>query len=98
MSPQITLALLAVCATLVTLITEAVKKAIVNVPPNLVALIVSVVTGIAVPVGYMILSHLSITAQDIVYIIATVVLTWLISMLGYDKVIQSLLQLKLPKG
>lgn len=85
--------MLTVCAVMTSLITEAIKKTVKTTKPNLVALIVSVITGVGIPIGYLILSSLPITPQDIVYIIALVVLTWLCATLGYDKVVQAIRQL-----
>ena len=79
------------------LITEAVKKTITDKRPTITAAVVSVITGIGVPIGYLVLNHLPITAQDVVYIVAMVVLTWLCATLGYDKVIEIIKQL-IPKG
>ena len=76
------------------LITEAVKKAFQVKRPNIVALIVSIIVGAGVPCGYIIITpELVMTVQDIVYVIALIVLTWLCSTLGYDKVIQTLAQI-----
>ena len=81
-----------------TLITEAAKKTFTVKSPNIVALIVSAITGAGIPIGYLIINSISITGQDVVYIVALVVLTWLCSTLGYDKVIQSIMQLKRGSG
>ena len=93
MTVQIAMFLLTICAVVTGLITEAIKKAITNKKTSLMAAIVSTVVGVCVPVGYMIISGLTITAQDVVYIIAVVVLTWLCSTLGYDKVIQTIMSI-----
>lgn len=85
--------LLTITAAMTSLITEAIKKTITDKRPTITAAIVSVATGICVPIGYLVLNHLAITAQDIVYIVAMVVLTWLMSTLGYDKVWQIIEQL-----
>lgn len=53
----------------------------------------SVVVGIAVPVGYMILNHVEVSSQNIVYVVAMAVLTWLCSTLGFDKVKQAFEQI-----
>ena len=76
------------------LIVEAVKKMHTVKRPTTVAAIVSVVVGIAIPVAYMIMNHMSFTAQDIVYIVGMVVLTWLCSTLGYDTVMTAIAQFK----
>ena len=86
--------LLTISAAATTLITEGVKKTITTKKPTIVAAVVSVIVGILVPVGYMILCHITITEQDVVYIVAMVVMTWLSATLGYDKVWQFLEQMK----
>lgn len=78
--------LLTICAAMTSLITEAVKKMAESKKPTIIAAIVSVVVGIAVPVGYMILNHVEVSSQNIVYVVAMAVLTWLCSTLGYDTV------------
>ncbi len=83
-----------ICAAITSLITEAIKKTISDKRPTITAAIVSVIVGVGVPIGYLILKSLPITAQDVVYIVAMVVLTWLCSTLGYDKVWQVIEQLK----
>ena len=98
MTPQITLILLTVCAVMTSLITQAIKKILTDKTPTITAAIVSVVVGIAVPVGYMLLKALPFTVADIVYIVSLVVLTWLCSTLGYDTVITALAQLGITVG
>lgn len=86
MTVQIAMFLLAICAAGTTLITEAVKKTTTTKRPTIVALVVSILVGIGVPIAYLILNHLPIMSDDIVYIIGMTVLTWLCATLGYDKV------------
>ena len=93
MTVQIAMFLLTITAAMTSLITEAVKKTVKTDKPTIVAAIVSVITGIGVPIGYLILNHMAITAQDIVYIVAMVVLTWLCATLGYDKIIEVISQI-----
>lgn len=82
-----------------TLITEAIKKMVSDeiYLKNILAAIVSVVVSIAVSVGYLILTHTAVTPEIIVYIITLIVLSWLCAMLGYDKVVQTLAQIKFNK-
>ena len=93
MTVQVASFLLTICAAFTGLITEALKKMFKITKPTICAAIVSVVLGIAVPVGYMILNGLAFTSQDAVYIVAMVVLTWLCSTLGFDKVKEVIQQL-----
>lgn len=86
--------ILLICSTLTGLIVEAIKKMIEVKKPNIVAAIISVIVGIAVSIGYIILNGIAFSIDSILYIIGIVVLSWLVSMLGYDKVIQTILQIK----
>lgn len=97
MTFQIASFLSTICAAFTGLITEAIKKMFKVTKPTIVAAIVSVVVGVAVPVGYIILNQMAFTAQDVVYLIAMVVLTWLCSTIGYDKVKEVLKQLIVTK-
>lgn len=94
MTVQIATFLLTVCATLTGLITEAVKKTFAVRSPNIVALVVSVTTGICVPLIYLGITGDVPTWQDACYIIAMAVLTWLCSTLGFDKISQAIGQIK----
>ncbi len=85
MTIQIALFLLTICAALTSLITEAVKKTISDKRPTITAAIVAVLVGAGVPIGYLIINKLPITTQDIVYIIAMAVMTWVSACVGYDK-------------
>lgn len=86
--------ILLLCSTMTGLIVEAIKKMKEIEKPNIVAAIVSVIVGIAISVGYIIINHIAFSVDTILYVIAIVILSWLVSMLGYDKVIQTLMQLK----
>ncbi len=83
-----------ITSVMTSLVVEAIKKMMTDKKPTITAAVVAVIMGIAVPVGYLILNHMAITAQDIVYIVAMCVLTWLCSTLGYDTVMTALAQLK----
>ena len=61
--------------------------------PNLLAAIISVITAGGVCAGYIILKHITLSPEIWVYIVAIVILTWLCSMLSFDKVMQTLRQL-----
>ena len=86
--------ILMVCSIMTGLITEAIKKMIEVNKPNIVAAVVSVVVGIAIPSMYIVMHGLPFDITAILYIISIVVLSWLCAMLGFDKVVQSLNQLK----
>ena len=81
------------------LITEALKTMLPNkeYSKNILAGIVAVVVSIAVSTGYLILSHTAISQEVIVYIVILIVLSWLCAMLGYDKVMQTIAQIRTKK-
>lgn len=80
------------------LFTEAVKKALnsvdtVIVSNNILAGIVSVFLSILVYSGYFVMTNLVFTPKQIVYLIALILLSWLSAMVGYDKVVQAIIQI-----
>lgn len=94
---------LIVISTLTGLVTEAVKKILVELKvkylANLVAGIVAVVLSIGVGVGYVALMGIGFTTQSIVCIVVLAFASWLCAMIGYDKVIQVINQFKnIKKG
>lgn len=98
MNIEIALMLLLIVATMTGLVTEAVKKVLqegnVKYKPNLLAGTVAIVLSAAVGAGYMVLTETAINAQMAVYLIALVFLSWLSAMVGYDKVVQTIAQLR----
>lgn len=98
---DIFLAGLMITSTLTGLATEAVKKVLTehNRPyhANTLAGLVSLVLSVAVGVGYIVVTNTTVTSQIAVCIIAMVFLSWLGSMVGYDKVIQAIGQFKTNK-
>lgn len=85
-------------STLTGLTTEAVKKLLneSNIPyrantlVGIVALFISTIVGIA----YILLNAITFDAQSILCLIALIFMSWLSSMVGYDKVIQTIGQFK----
>lgn len=86
--------ILMICSIMTGLIVEAIKKMVHVDKPNILAAIVSVIIGIAVPVGYIMANNLSFDTTAFLYIVSIVVLSWLCSMLGYDKVMQTIAHIK----
>lgn len=82
---------LMVISTLTGLVTEAVKKILtehnVAYKANTLAGIVAAVLSAAVGVCYAIITNMAFTASFIVCVIALVFMSWLCSMVGYDKVV-----------
>ena len=79
------------------LVTEGIKKLLEEskktYKANFLAGGVAVVLSVLVGSGYM---DAQINSKMAVYLIALILLSWLSAMVGYDKVIQSLGQIKLP--
>lgn len=85
--------ILLLCSVLTGLIVEALKKMVGEISkPNIVAAIVSVIVGIIIPIGYMFITKIPFNTDSVFYIIGIVGLSWLTSMLGYDKVVQTIMQ------
>ncbi len=89
---------LLIASTLTGLVTEAVKKTLsdVNVtfPANVLAGLISLVIAAALGLAYIVLAAIPFDARSVVYLIALVFMSWLCAMVGYDKVVQALGQLR----
>lgn len=89
---------LLITSTLTGLVTEAVKKLMVEhnktYRANTLAGIISSILSAAIGVSYVILTNTPIAANVIVYLIAMIFMSWLCAMVGYDKVIQAISQFK----
>ena len=83
---------LMITSTLTGLVTEAIKKILKEYNrayrANTLAGIVAAVLSIAIGIGYIIATNSGFTAQIIICTIAQVFLSWLCSMVGYDKVVE----------
>lgn len=92
--------LLALTSALTTLTTEAVKNSIPEgskYSKNILAGVVAIVIGVLVSIGYCVLTHTKPTSEVIVYAVSLVALSWICAMVGYDKVVQTLSQVKNKK-
>lgn len=85
---------LTICATLSSLVTEAVKKTFAGfdkkVGSTALAAICSTIVALAVCILYILVADVQITAQAIAAIIVFVILSWIGSTVGYDKVTQAI--------
>ena len=83
------------------LFTEAVKKILkekkVNYSANTITGCIAIVLSIAVGVCYVIMTGAVVNAQLIIWLVALVLLSWLTAMVGYDKVMQAITQIKTGK-
>lgn len=92
------MALIVVLAIAVSLLTEAVKKFFegtkVNYSSNVVVLIVSIIVGIGGTAMAYISLGIAFTPPNIICMVLMAVAVWVGSMLGYDKVLQMVEQIK----
>lgn len=98
MTTQIFLSGLLAVSILTSLFTEAIKKSFESAGQkpcsNLIAGIVAVILAIAISAAYMVLNNIAFSVTYLIYIVALTALSWLCAMLGYDKVIQAIAQIK----
>jgi ABC-type bacteriocin/lantibiotic exporter with double-glycine peptidase domain len=85
---------LTLCATVSGLVTEAVKKTFTafdqKVGSTALAAICSVIVALAVCVLYILYTNVVITTQVIAAIVVFIILSWIGSTVGYDKVKQAI--------
>lgn len=89
---------LVLVSTITSLMTEALKKIFdeegVKYKSNILAAIISFATSILTVVGYVLYVGMDFTVQVVIIAICLIVLSFLCATLGYDKVIQTLNQIK----
>lgn len=87
-----------VVSTLTGLATEAVKTVLTEhnkqYQANTLAGIVALVLSLSIGIGYVAITNMGFTTQVVISIIALVFMSWLCAMVGYDKVIQTISQIK----
>lgn len=92
---------LLITSTLTGLVTEAIKKLLsehnIMYRANTLAGIAALLLSCAIGAGYIILAGIEFNTQAIICLIAQVFMSWLCAMVGYDKVIQTISQLKTNK-
>ena len=89
---------LMVVSALTSLTTEGIKKILTEhnktFPPNSLSGIVAAVLSAAISIGYCVVTGTGFTSQSVVYALALIFLSWLCAMVGYDKVSQTITQMK----
>lgn len=92
------LMLLLIVSILTGLVTEAIKNTLDEsckvYQANILAGITAMVLSVALGVGYAVLTATAINAKYAVWLIALVFLSWLSAMVGYDKVKQTITQIR----
>lgn len=81
-----------ICAIVTGLITEAIKKLISDKTPNLVALIVALITGTGGTAVYYIFSQIPFTFTNVLAMVLMGLASAVGAMVGYDKVVQGIKQ------
>ena len=76
------------------LLTQSLKAQIKTLPSNIIALISSAFTGIFGTTAAYILMDIPFTLANIICIILMTICIWMGSMVGYDKVIQTISQIR----
>ena len=97
MSIQVFLTLLLAVSIFTSLVVEALKKCIgdkFNYSSNILAGVSAIVLSVCAGVFYCIMAQIAFNSQIVIVLIALVFLSWLCAMVGYDKVIQAITQLK----
>lgn len=97
MSTSDFLMLLMLTSVLTSLTVEAVKMMLgekVSFNNNMLVGFISLVLSVIIGICYCIKYNVAFTNVTIIYILALVFMSWLCAMLGYDKVIQTLSQVK----
>lgn len=97
MSTEMFLRILLIMSVCTSLFTEALKKFFdgikFNYCSNVLAGIVSIIIGLFICIGYTVYTNVSLSPAIIVSYIALIALSWVMAMVGYDKVIQSVKQM-----
>lgn len=76
------------------LLTQAMKKALTNLPSNIIAFWGALIVGLGGTICSYILLEIPFTAKNIVCIVLMPVCIWVSSMVSYDKVMQTIAQYK----
>lgn len=83
------------------LFTEGIKKWLQekkkDYAANVLAGYVAIGLSVLISAAYIILTEAVLNAQMVVYLIALMLLSWLAAMIGYDKVVQAIMQFKIKK-
>lgn len=93
---------LTICSLSTGLVVEAIKKMLnsshINYNSNIIAAICSIIVATIVTTVYAINAHIIINVIYVTNSIVLVILSWLCSMVGYDKVVQTIKQIVSKKS
>lgn len=96
MTVAIFLIILTMCSAITSLLTEGIKNLLKGkqYSVNILVLIIAFVCGVVVCTMYYISNQIPFTFINICYIVAMAIANWLCATLGYDKVLQTINQIK----
>lgn len=94
MTIEIFLFLFTIGSLISSLLTEAIKKMDLNLSVNIIALIDAIVVGFLGTIAFYLIMGIVWTPTNIVCIFLMTFCIWIGSMIGYDKVMQTIAQLK----
>lgn len=94
MTIEIFLFLFTIGSLISSLLTEAIKKMDLNLSVNIIALIDAMVVGFLGTIAFYLIMGIVWTPTNIVCIFLMTFCIWIGSMIGYDKVMQTIAQLK----
>lgn len=94
MTIELFIFLFTIGALMSSLLTEAIKKAIPDISANILALCSAIFVG-AIGMAFFYITHgIVFSISNFIYIILMSVCIWIGSMIGYDKVIQTIAQIR----
>lgn len=98
MTVEIFLMLLTLFSTVTSLFTEAMKKALnaagAVYATNMLVLVSAIIVGGGGTFAYYIFNGIELTAENVICVLVMVVADWIGATVGYDKVMQLIMQLK----
>ncbi len=94
MTVEMFIYLLTIGSVFASLLTQATKKAFANVSSNVLALVDAIVVGIVGTSCTYVILEIPFTPSNIIYIAFMAVCIWIGSMVGYDKIIQTIKQIR----
>ena len=98
---EVFLLIMLITSTMTGLVTQAIKVIFnehsITYRANTLAGVIAAILSAAISLGYCVITDVVFSANIIVCLVALVFLSWLGSMVGYDKVIQAISQFKTSK-
>ena len=94
MTTNLFITILTIGSLVSSLLTEALKKGFKNISTNIIALVNAGIVGLAGTIIAYILMEIPFTPQNIACLVLIIFCVWIGSMVSYDKLMQTLSQIK----